>query len=157
MYGQYLFFTYPEWQIYGAIGMVVAAVCLINVVAMSNSSYMWSRVCFVLWPFVLIVVAVRAGVIIFQLDREQGKVIWECNNGGQLWGASAAAGYGSNDKAMPSGICSAGFHSLYIAFVLSLVVDFGLQIYAYFMCWRFMKRIEHYRALATSENSKYFA
>lgn len=75
---------------------------------------------------------------------------------------------------MPSGVCSAGFHSLYIAFVLCLLADFGFQLYAwverisrfmralltlcrsYFMAWRFMKRLEHYMALATSEASEWW-
>lgn len=67
---------------------------------------------------------------VFQLDRQQGKIIWECNNGGQLWGESVADGY-DNGASMPSGVCSAGFHSLYIAFVLCLLADFGFQFYAY--------------------------
>lgn len=132
--------------------MAVMAICVINIIGLSNSSYMWTRVCFFIWPIILITVAVRAGFMsaygkggeqarpclhanclmllaVFQLDREQGKIIWECNNGGQLWGESAANGY-DNGSSMPSGVCSAGFHSLYIAFVLSLLVDFGLQLYA---------------------------
>lgn len=127
--------------------MAVMSICIINVIGLSNTSYMWTRVCFFLWPIILITVAVRAGVMsvyilmpywwivihfsftVFQLDRQQGKIIWECNNGGQLWGESAANGY-STGASMPSGVCSAGFHSLYIAFVMSLVIDFGLQVYA---------------------------
>ena len=86
--------------------------------------------------------------MIFQLNRQQYKIIWECNNGGQLWGESAEAGYGTT-ATMPSGICSAGFHSLYIAFVLSLLADLLVQVYAYFLQWRFKSRIEHtYRAVA---------
>lgn len=81
------------------------------------------------WPFGVAFFATAFTTAVFQLDRQQGKIIWECNNGGQLWGESAANGY-STGSAMPSGVCSAGFHSLYIAFVLSLVIDFFLQIYA---------------------------
>lgn len=66
---------------------------------------------------------------VFQLDRQQGKIIWECNNGGQLWGQSVADGYG-NSASMPAGVCSCGFHSLYIAFVLCLLADFAFQSYA---------------------------
>lgn len=152
--GQYLFFDFPEWQIYGGIGMAVMSICVINIIGLSNTSYMWIRVCFFLWPVILLTVAVRAAVMMFQLDRQQGKIIWECNNGGQLWGESAAHGYDNGSK-MPSGICSAGFHSLYIAFVFALVIDFGLQLYAYFMCWRFMKRIEHYYTLPTSDKREF--
>ncbi|KAL9934014.1 hypothetical protein V8E36_007096 [Tilletia maclaganii] len=151
--GQYFFFNYPEYQIYGGIGMAVMAICVISVIGLSNNSYMWTRVCFFLWPIILIAVAVRAGFMMFQLNRQQGKIVWECNNGGQLWGSSAEPG--TSTTSMPSGVCSAGFHSLYIAFVLSLLVDFGFQLYAYFMTWRFMKRIEHYQQLSMQEKFYY--
>ena len=91
--------------------------------------------------------------MIFQIDRQQSKIVWECNNGGQLWGTPAEDG--AANGTMPSGLCSAGFHSLYVAFVFSLAIDWALQVYAYFMCWRFKKRIEHYYALATKESNIY--
>ena len=57
---------------------------------------------------------------------------------------------------MPSGVCSAGFHSLYIAFVLSLLVDFVFQCYAYFLSWRFKSRIEHtYNRISNKSNGMY--
>ncbi len=72
---------------------------------------------------------------------------YRCNNGGQLWGQSVEQGY-DNGTSMPSGMCSAGFHSLYIAFVFSLAIDFCCQVYAYFMTWRFLHRIRSYYALS---------
>jgi len=131
--------------------MAVMAICILNIVGYANNSYMWARLCFYLWPVILLVTAVRAGFMsgchgsrsaaplvpcadgirrtVFQLNREQNKIIWECNNGGQLWGESVEKGYGEG-SGMPTGMCSAGFHSLYIAFVMSLLVDLALQIYA---------------------------
>ena len=55
------------------------------------------------------------------------KIIWECDNGGQLWTESAADGL-DNGKSMPGGFCSAGFSSLYAAFIVSLLVDIGFQV-----------------------------
>jgi hypothetical protein len=82
------------------------------------------------WSHVLILPCpTRFAGAVFQLNREQDKIIWECNNDRQLWPASVTSGYG-NDKAMPSEICSAGYSSLYIAFALSLALDFALQLYA---------------------------
>lgn len=153
--GQFLFFNYPEAQIYGGIGMGVMSICILTVIGMANNSYMFTRLCFFIWPVILLVVAVRAAFMIFQLDRQQGKIVWECNNGGQLWGTAGEANSASANGTMPSGLCSAGFHSLYIAFVFSLAIDFALQVYGYFMCWRFKKRIEHYYALASKENNIY--
>lgn len=141
-YGQFLYFNFPEWQIYGGIGMAVMAMAIISIIGLSNYSYMFTRLTFFLWPLILIVTSIRAGFMIFQLNRQQYKIIWQCNNGGQLWGQSAEAGYGTGTT-MPSGICSAGFHSLYIAFVMSLIVDIIVQVYAYFLQWRFKSRMEH--------------
>ncbi|CAD6900201.1 unnamed protein product [Tilletia controversa] len=149
--GQFFFFNFPEYQV--CIGMGVMAVCVISIIGLSNNAYLWTRVCFFIWPIIILASAVRASLMIFQLNRQQGKIIWECNNGGQLWGTSKETG--TSSATMPSGVCSAGFHSLYIAFVFSLLIDIGCQLYAYFMTWRFMKRIEHYKQLSANENLYY--
>jgi hypothetical protein len=54
------------------------------------------------------------------------KIIWECENGGQLWGESAVAGY--NDSGFPNAICGPGWQSLFTAFIVSLLVDLGFQV-----------------------------
>lgn len=57
---------------------------------------------------------------------------------------------------MPGGMCSSGFHSLYIAFVLSLLVDWICQLYAYFLSWRYRARIEHeYNRVSTKTFGAY--
>jgi hypothetical protein len=55
------------------------------------------------------------------------KIIWECENGGQLWGQSEEAGYG-NTTSFPNAICGPGWHSLFTAFIVSLLVDLGFQV-----------------------------
>jgi len=142
-YGPFLFFIFPEWQIYGGIAMAVAATAVINIVALSNRSYIWIRVCKFLWPFVVVLSAIRAIIIIVELQRGQSNIMWECDNGGQLWTASAEAGYG-NGSAIPSGFCTAGFSSINTAFIVGLVVDLVFQMYMLFLNWRFSKRLEHY-------------
>jgi hypothetical protein len=57
----------------------------------------------------------------------QEKTIWECQNGGQLWGDSANAGY-ANTASFPDGVCAPGFQSLYTAFIVSLLVDLAFHI-----------------------------
>jgi len=145
-YGQFLFFTYPEWQIYGGIGMGVAFGALINLFALSNRSYIWTRVCKFIWPFILVISAVRAIIMIVELRRGKDNIAWECENGGQLWSASAAAGY-DNGSAFPSSFCTCGFESLSTAFIISLLVDLGFQMYMLFLNWRFSKRLEHYNSM----------
>jgi hypothetical protein len=141
--GQYLFFFFPEWQIYGGIGLGVAAAAIISMFALSNRSYIWIRVVKFLWPFVIVISAVRAIIMIVQLQRGKEKIMWECNNGGQLWTDSTAAGI-STSGSLPSGFCAMGFSSLNIAFIVSLLVDLVFQVYMYFLTWRFSKRLEHY-------------
>lgn len=143
-WGQYLFFVYPEWFIYGGIGMGVGALAIITILALSNRSYIWSRVCTFLWPFVIVICAIRAILMIVELQRGKDKIQWECQNGGQLWTDSAAAGYGGN-VSIPDGFCGSGFSSLNAAFIISLLVDLGFQLYMFFMIWRFQKRLEHYQ------------
>jgi len=96
------------------------------------------------------------------LVGSQSNIEWECDNGGQLWTASAEAGYQTN-AGFPSGFCAAGFSSIYSAFIVGLLVDIGFQVcglygyggervtdvlfwqlYMYFLTWRFSKRLEHY-------------
>ncbi|KII94008.1 hypothetical protein PLICRDRAFT_36231 [Plicaturopsis crispa FD-325 SS-3] len=143
-WGQYLFFVFPEWQIYGGIGLGIGAAALISILALSNRSYIWIRVCNFIWPFIIVISAVRAILMIVELQRGKDKIAWECDNGGQLWTDSVTAGY-DNGSSFPSGFCTTGFASLNIAFIISLLVDLIFQVYMYFLTWRFSKRLEHYQ------------
>jgi len=58
-------------------------------------------------------------------DRKE-KILWECANGGQLWTASAAAGYGSGN--VPSVFCTTGFSSLNTAFIVCMLADLVFQV-----------------------------
>jgi len=146
MYGQYFFFIKTEFQIYGGIGMGIAALALINVFALSNRSYIWTRVCKFLWPFVLVIACVRAILMIVELQRGKDRIQWECDNGGQLWTSSASEDTTTGN--LPAGFCVAGFGSLNTAFIIGLLVDLVCQIYMLFMNWRFSKRLEHYREMS---------
>ncbi|KAL6307665.1 hypothetical protein BKA93DRAFT_815689 [Sparassis latifolia] len=130
--GAYIYFTYPEWQIYGGIGLLVALVALINMLALANRSYLWTRA-------IIIISAIRA---IFMI---------ECANGRQLWPASAAAGYGGK-TALPSTFCTAGFPSLYAAFIVSLIVGLAFQLYMFFLTWRYGKLLEDYAGMKATGN-----
>jgi hypothetical protein len=61
----------------------------------------------------------------FATRREN--IIWECENGGQLWGASEEAGYG-NTASFPNAICGPGWQSLFTAFIVCLLVDLAFQV-----------------------------
>jgi len=150
--GQYFFFLYPEWYIYGGIGMTVAVLALVNGIALSNGSYIWIRVCRFLWTFLLIISAVRATLMIVQLQRGKDNIIWECNHGGQVWSSNAE--YAAKSS-LPAGFCSAGFNSINAAFIISLLVDLVFQMYMYFLTWRFQKRLEHYILVKATSGGYY--
>jgi len=154
-WGQFIYFVHPEWQIYGAIGLVVAAAALINVLALSNRSYIWTRVCKFIWPFIIIICGIRAILMIVELQRGKDNIAWECQNGGQLWPASVTAGY-DNGTSFPGAFCVATFPSIYTAFVISLLVDLGFQIYMLFLNWRFSKRLEHYDGMKGPHYGGYY-
>jgi len=155
MEGQYLFFVYPEWFIYGGIGVAVTAIAAIQMLTLSNRSYTWTRVCHFLWPFLIIISGVRAIFMIWEFNRGKDKIIWECENGGQLWGASEEAGY-ANSLNFPSGMCGPGFQSLYTAFIVSLLVDIAFQMYMFFLNWRFMKRLQRYSGMKGPFGNGYY-
>jgi len=145
--GQYFFFVFPEWFIYGGIGMAVAVLAALNVVALSNRAYVWIRVCKFLWLPVIIICGIRATLIIVELQRGKDNIIWECNHGGQVWSSNAE--YAAKSS-FPVGFCSAGFDSLYTAFIISLLVDIAFQMYMFFMTWRYQRRLERYELVKTS-------
>ncbi|KAI0931467.1 hypothetical protein AcW1_001139 [Taiwanofungus camphoratus] len=155
-WGQYLFFTYPEWQVYGGIGLLVAVIALIGILALSNRSYMWTRVCKILWPFVIIICAVRAIIMIVELQRGKSEIEWECANGHALWPPSAAQGYGGT-KSMPGAICTAGFQGTFAVFIVALLIDLAFQMYMFFMTWRYQKLLEHYQSMKPSFGGYYNA
>jgi len=147
--GQYLFFTYPEWYIYGGVGLGVAAVAIINIFALSNRSYIWTRVCKFLWPFIIVICCVRAILMVVELNRGKDDILWECQNGGQLYSSNATTISTTSDTStsFPAGFCAAGFSSINVAFIVCLLGDLVFQIYMYFMTWRFQKRLEHYSSM----------
>ncbi|GEM08351.1 hypothetical protein Rt10032_c05g2368 [Rhodotorula toruloides] len=141
MYGQFLWFTYPEAQVYGGISMAVGACSILLLLA-------WTSALQFLLPFLLFVSAVRAGIMIFRLDYYQSNVTWECNHGGTLWNVTIANSTNiptnTSDRTLPSSFCSSGFHSLYLAFAFALCIDVALQLYQYFLVWRFKAFLTQY-------------
>jgi len=145
--GQYFFFVFPEWQIYGGIGVGIGSLAVINIVALSNRSYIWIRVCKFLWPFVIVTSAIRAIIMIVELQRGQDHIAWECSHGGQVWSAQAEAGSYVTEAQMPGGFCATGFSSINAAFIAGLLIDLVFQLYMFFLTWRFSKRLEHYSTM----------
>lgn len=153
--GKFLFFHYPEWQIYGGIGLFAGLTAVINIFALSTRSYIWTRVAKSLWPFVIVISAIRAIAIIVELQRGKDSLAWECNNGGQLWPANLAA-VGPTTTTIPSIFCTTAFASINVAFIIALVVDLFCQIYMYFLTWRFVTRLENYEGMKGPFSGVYY-
>jgi len=144
--GPFIFFVYPEWEIYGIIGLGVALAAIISMFALSNRSSTWITVAKFLWPLMVIICGVRAVLMVVELQRGQYKILWECENGGELWTAPNTTAIITSGS-LPPVFCTYGFATLNTAFIISLLVDLGLQIYLYFLTWRYSKRLEHYEDL----------
>jgi len=155
MYGQYLFFVYPEWQIYGGIGMAVMGISIITILALSTRSYTFARAMQFVWPFIIVICAIRAILMVVELNRGKEKIEWECDNGGDLWPASVAANY-STSNAFPTEFCIFGFPTINTAFIISLLVDLGFQMYMYFLVWRFCARLVHYSGMKGPFGNGYY-
>jgi len=153
MYGQFLFFNYPEWQIYGGIGLTVGLTAIISIVALSNRSYTWTRVAKTLWPVMIVISAIRAIAMIVELRRGKENIVWECNNGGQLWPGAAASDGSTPTTTIPNGLCGTALNA---AFIIALVIDLFCQIYMYFLAWRFSKRLEHYAGMKGPFHGGYY-
>lgn len=134
--------------------MGVAAVAIINAIALSNRSYIWIRVCKFLWPFIIVIALVRAIIMIVELQLGKSNIQWECANGGQLWTASAEAGYGTGT--VPAGFCTSGYTTLNEAFIVALIIDLIFQMYMFFLNWRFSKRLEHYQNMKGPYGGGYY-
>ncbi|GAA5914007.1 hypothetical protein JCM8208_005918 [Rhodotorula glutinis] len=165
LYGAFLFPSKDiEVPIYGGVSMGIGACSVLLLLAFANRSRLWtSALCFIL-PFVFVVSIVRAGLMVFRLDYYQERVIWTCNHGGQLYNAtlaadssySAAAAGNSSGDTIPTGFCSAGFHSLYLAFAFALAIDCVLQLYQLFLVWRFKAFLTSYNSLKDSRVNGYY-
>lgn len=135
--------------------MGVAVAAAISALALSNRSYIWTKVTTFLWPFVIVICAIRAIIMIVRLQQGKDNIQWECNNGGQLWTTNPQVA-ATNTVALPSGFCASGFSSLNAAFIGSLLIDLVFQLYMFFLMWRFSKRLEHYRGMKGPFSGGYY-
>jgi len=156
-YGQYVYFRYYEWDIFGAISMLVAFIALINAFALSNESVIFTRVCSFFWPSALITSSIRAIFMSVELNRGKSKIQWECDHGGYLYGANSDQYVGGVVPHFSTGICRYGVSGLYsAAVVISVIVDLGFQMYMAFLNWRFSKRLLKYTGFVGPDGNGYY-
>ncbi|CAB4396843.1 unnamed protein product [Rhizophagus irregularis] len=149
--GEFFFTLFKEATIYGGYAMGQGALALLAVIALSSRSYVFSRFIFLLYPVIIVLGAVRAGVMVWSLNKYSDRIIWSCNNGGVSW-VQAHEEYNGfkpppalyDSPKLPNQFCTAGVKQISNVFALFLVVDFVLMLYFYFLIWRFNVRLQHY-------------
>jgi len=145
-FGPFLFFALYEPYIFAGIAVLVAITALVEIVALANRSYIWTRACKFIWPILCGISVIRLIAFAVILWNNEGNIDWECENGGQLWG-SAPETTDPSTSTLPSTICDPGFHTLFTVLVVGLVVDLIFQVYMMFLNWRYTKRLEHYNTM----------
>jgi hypothetical protein len=70
-YGNSLFYLDLSYYAYGAIGMAVMVVCVLQLIGNSTRSFMLCRLSMFLWAPVLVASAVRGGFMAFELGRNK--------------------------------------------------------------------------------------
>ncbi|KAF9503975.1 hypothetical protein BS47DRAFT_1322721 [Hydnum rufescens UP504] len=141
-FGEFVYFHYPEWDIFAGVSFLVAFVTMINILALSNWSIAITRVSSFLWPFAFVASALRAIAMIVELSLGKKMIQWECDHDGQLYTGK----YDSSGKVphFSTGVCRFGVNSLFSVVVVCLLVDVGCQLYMMFLNWRFSKRLQKY-------------
>ncbi|CAI2164970.1 18562_t:CDS:2 [Funneliformis geosporum] len=93
--------------------------------------------------------AVRAGVMTWELNHYEDRIIWTCNNGGVKWADANNPNYKAppalyDNPRLPNGFCKIGVKTLANTFAFSFVIDFILMCYFCFLIWRFNVKLHHY-------------
>ncbi|GBB94774.1 hypothetical protein RclHR1_02410020 [Rhizophagus clarus] len=148
--GEFFFTLSNEALIYGGYAFGQGALALLAVIALSTRSYIFSRFVFLLYPIILLLGAIRAGLMIWSLNKYSDRIVWSCNNGGVSW--VQAHEYNNfnpppalyDSPKLPNQFCVAGVKQIINVFSLFLVIDFVLMSYFYFLIWRFNVRLVHY-------------
>jgi len=149
-YGEFLFFHYPEAQIYGGYAMAQGAIAIIIVFVFANRSFIFTRVLFRIYPVIIVLGAVRGGIMAWELQYYKERIVWECQNGGHKWIDPSAPPVPATvppktlPTTLPPAFCNQGVNNLAVVFTGSLAIDFILMLYMYFLIWRFHTRLRHY-------------
>ncbi|RIA90256.1 hypothetical protein C1645_737985 [Glomus cerebriforme] len=150
--GDFFFTLLHEAEIYGGYAMAQGSLAIIGVIALSFRSYLFSRLLVVVYPIIILLGAVRAGVMLWSLHHYSYRIVWSCNNGGVKWidafennnpyYVPPPALY--DNPRLPNGFCEVGVERLFNFFSLFIVIDFVIMCYFYFLIWRFNVRLQHY-------------
>jgi len=155
-YGDFLYFRDYEWDIFGGLAMFIAFVALMSVFAFANSSLSFSRVCKWFWSLLVILSAVRAIVMIVELNSNKPKIQYECDHGGYLYGADPNNYVNGTVPSFDTKVCSYGVPSLYSLLIVIVLIDLACQLYMLFLNWRFVAMLEQYELMTGPKADGYY-
>ncbi|KAF9356907.1 hypothetical protein BGX34_009705 [Mortierella sp. NVP85] len=123
--------------LFAGFSVVQAVTAGLAFLGLCNWSYMLIRMfVFIQWLVAFLGVA-RVGVMAFQLESRKEHIAAEC------WGAVNDKGYSPQGTAAAF-YCSTPINTFIMFFIGGLVIDFVLNLYMYFVVWRFYVRMRLY-------------
>ncbi|KAG0045774.1 hypothetical protein BGZ83_009006 [Gryganskiella cystojenkinii] len=101
------------------------------------SSYMMTRMFVYVEWLVAFLASARIGVMAFQLEENKNRISGEC------WGGVDDKGYSPQGTAAAF-YCNTPIDTFILVFIAGLVVDYVLNLYLYFVVWRFYVGMRSY-------------
>jgi len=137
-WGEFFFWTFHLSSIYGGFAMAQAALFFIAMIGLSVRSFLVARGFFVIYWVLLLLDAIRAGAMAFQLQYYKDMIIQQCVVG------SLQPNVTITFSSLPPQFCNIGGANLISMFLPLLVVEFVLSLYLYFQMWRFYVKLMLY-------------
>jgi len=147
LYGNFIYFRFKEWDLFGGLAMWIAFVCFLNLWALSNNSFSFTRVVGFFWKFTILLSAIRALAMILELNNNLVKIQYECDHGGYLYGATPDQYVAGKIPRFNVSVCSYGVGCFHTWTIICVIIDFICQIYMTFLNSRFKSQLEEYQAM----------
>ncbi|KAF9390927.1 hypothetical protein CPB97_008032 [Podila verticillata] len=136
LWGSY-FFSSTMALLFGGFSVIQAVTAGIAFLGLCNWSYMMTRMFVYIQWLVAFLATARIGIMAFQLESNKALIWNEC------WGAVNDKGYSPQGTAAAF-YCNTPIDTFIMIFIAGLVVDYVLNLYMYFVVWRFYVRMRLY-------------
>ncbi|KAG0297574.1 hypothetical protein BGZ98_000565 [Dissophora globulifera] len=123
--------------LFAGFSVIQAVTAGIAFLGLCNWSYMMTRIFVYIEWLVVFLATARIGVMAFQLESNKDHISAEC------WGAVNDKGYSPQGTAAAF-YCNTPIDSFIMLFIAGLVIDYLLNLYMYFVVWRFYVRMRLY-------------
>ncbi|ORZ27253.1 hypothetical protein BCR41DRAFT_317912 [Lobosporangium transversale] len=136
LWGPYFFSTLMA-LLFAGFSVLQAGTAGLAFLGLCNWSYMLTRLFVYIQWLIAFLATARIGVMAYQLEKNKGHIAAEC------WGAVNDKGYSPQGTAAAF-YCSTPIESFILIFIFGLVMDYVLNLYMYFVVWRFYVRMRLY-------------